>query len=331
MTKIKDPFGGVTSETLNVGYSPFKIDKEEALKELRKSYEIWKNIKKQKQPKSLLKKFLIKKDEPKEKAAHWEFSKNSRDKVNIHLFWSKSIIKTLFNVSTKQLVTALNNIRSFYKQISIVKPDLSNPYILSCYNQTAKNYKLPTKKITFKDQIEVKILNPFNGIKGEILEKVSNSLSTDKKKALDYIKLSINIFENLERNPQKKIIKKAKNFKLSYKTSNNYFDVYLIWANQKIKSIERISKPKARLALISLKDFIESLDILNPNLDDVTIKLMYSASKDRTKPGKKKKIRKEFLPLKEGGYSYWSHKKHKWITGKIDKKNGNFILPKKNL
>ena len=42
-----------------------------------------------------------------------------------------------------------------------MKPDLSNPDILSCYNSTALNYDLPTKDITLKNDIEVDILDPF--------------------------------------------------------------------------------------------------------------------------------------------------------------------------
>ena len=37
------------------------------------------------------------------------------------------------------------------------------------------------------------------------------------------------------------------------------------------------------------------------------------------------------LPVDEGGFSYWSYKNHKWVTGKFDKKNNKFIKPKKDL
>ena len=44
----KDPFGGVSSELEPNSPSPFKIDKEEALKQIQKSMELWdkKKIKK---------------------------------------------------------------------------------------------------------------------------------------------------------------------------------------------------------------------------------------------------------------------------------------------
>ena len=39
--KNKDPFGGVHGETESSAPSPFKIDKEEALKEINRSMDIW--------------------------------------------------------------------------------------------------------------------------------------------------------------------------------------------------------------------------------------------------------------------------------------------------
>ena len=39
--KNKDPFGGVHGESESTAPSPFKIDKDEALKEIQKSLDIW--------------------------------------------------------------------------------------------------------------------------------------------------------------------------------------------------------------------------------------------------------------------------------------------------
>ena len=47
--KNKDPFGGVHGESELTAPSPFRIDKDEALKEIQKSLDIWddkKNIQK---------------------------------------------------------------------------------------------------------------------------------------------------------------------------------------------------------------------------------------------------------------------------------------------
>ena len=334
--KNKDPFGGVHGESESSAPSPFKIDKDEALKEIQKSMDIWdekKNVKK-----SFLQKLREgkKKEHQLEKAPHWSYSKKSKEYVNIHLLWSKKIIRTLANVPIKQVRVALNGLKAFYSQISSIKPDLSNPDILLCYNQTAQNYGLPEKKITMKNQIEVEILNPFAGILGEDLDIIFNSIAKDKKKALDELDFSIEYFDQLDVTNTKKKIKflkkKPKNFSFSYKTSSDYFDIYLFWAGKLIKSIQRVSKQRARVALVSLRGFIKSINTKSPDIDDQTIKLMYNASKLKHKPKLTTRSRyKEILSVDDGGLSYWSNKTHRWIQGRFDKKKNIFIPPKKNL
>ena len=121
--------------------SPFKIDKEDAQREIQKSLETWK--KKEKEIKSFFQKFHKYKTKPlleEENISHWSFCEGSNNYVDIHLLWSKKIIKTLKNVKVEKVKTALLGLKRFYSQISSVRPDFSNPYILECYNQTAKNY-----------------------------------------------------------------------------------------------------------------------------------------------------------------------------------------------
>ena len=73
--QTKDPFGGVLGESKNNSPSPFKVDKEEALKDILKSIDIWDNKKIVK--KSFLQKLRekSKSDGTLEKAPHWEYSK----------------------------------------------------------------------------------------------------------------------------------------------------------------------------------------------------------------------------------------------------------------
>ena len=70
----------------------------------------------------------------------------------------------------------------------------------------------------------------------------------DKIKALEELDYSVEFFDQIDVSLRKrdvKFLKKApKNFSLSYKTSNEYFNIYLMWAGQKIKSIERVRKKK---------------------------------------------------------------------------------------
>ena len=127
---------------------------------------------------------------------------------------------------------------------------------------------------------------------------------------------------------EKKLLKKPKNYSLSYKTSTDYFNIYLYWAGKLIKSVEKVSKQRARVALVSLRGFIKSINTQNPDLKDPTIKLIYEASILKNKP-KSKYI--ELLSIEEGGHSYWSYKTHRWVNGRFDRKNKKFVPPKKDL
>ena len=145
--KYKDPFGGVNSELSKNAPSPFRVDKEEALREIQYSLEVWD------QKKIIKKSFLQKlregeqhkKDSENIKTTHWEYSKQSKDHVNINLVWSKKIIRTISNVPIKSVRVALSGLKAFYTQISSIKPDITNPDILECYNATAENYGLEKK------------------------------------------------------------------------------------------------------------------------------------------------------------------------------------------
>ena len=337
MAKLnKDPFGGVSGQSENAAPSPFKIDKNQALKEIQVSLDIW-------DQKNLVKKSFLqtlreggKKNRNDIKASHWNFSKKSKDYVNVHLVWSKKIIRTLTNVPFKQVRVALNGLKAFYKQISSIKPDFSNPDVLLCYNETAKNYQLPEKEIKFKDDIEIETLDPFAGVKGEDLEIVFNCIAKDKKIALDELDFSIEFFDQLDEVKPKKKLKnsrrKPKNFSFSYKTSDEYFDIYLYWGGKLIKSIKKVSKQRARVAIVSLRSFIKAIHSQKPDLNDPTLREMYEVSKERHKPKlSSTKTDKKILSIEEGGLSYWSHKTHRWIQGKFDKKKGIFIPPKESL
>ena len=69
----KDPFGGVSSELEPNSPSPFKIDKEEALKQIQKSLELW--DKKKVKKKSFLQKLREKINLMIILNPHWEYCK----------------------------------------------------------------------------------------------------------------------------------------------------------------------------------------------------------------------------------------------------------------
>ena len=70
--------------------SPFKIDKDEALKEIQKSLDIWDNKKIVKKSFLQIPRERRKKMSELDKAPHWSYSKKSKEYVNIHLLWSKN-------------------------------------------------------------------------------------------------------------------------------------------------------------------------------------------------------------------------------------------------
>ena len=348
MNRKKDPFGGIQGESKLLAPSPFKIDKSEALKEIDKSLDFWNKIRIIKKGffHSLFFNSLIefkKRKEQTEKARHWEYSDNSKKLVNIHLVWSQHILRSLFDVPIEQVEDALKGLKAFYSQISAVKPDLSHPDILSCYNQTARNYGFQEIQVQLKDQIDVEIIDPFASVQGKSFENIDkknktipNSIHKDKKIALDELNFSIEYFDNLDLFKTKKKIDlseiKPKNFSASYKTSTDYFDIHLIWAGKKIKSIKKVSKKKTRVALVSMREFIKSVNTQKPDLNDSTIKLFYNASKLKHKPKKTTRLRYlELLSTDDGGMSYWSTKTHRWVQGRFDKNKKIFIPPKKNL
>ncbi len=344
--KYKDPFGGIHGESKLSAPTPFKIDKEEALNEINRSLDIWnkRKIIKKNFFMSLLE--FKKKKEKTEKPLHWEFSDSSKVSVNIHLLWSKKIIRTLKNIPIEKVKGALISLKTFYKKISSIKPDLSHPDILKCYNQTAKNYGLQEKKVELKNQIDVEIIDPFGGVQVEnddiffsSLYKdkkiILNSIEKDKEIALNELNFSLEYFDQLEKIEAKKQVsflkKKPKNFSFSYKTSTNYFDVYLFWAGKLIKSIKKVTKKETRVALVSMRKFIKSLNTQRPDVYDSTVKMMYEASKYKYKPKRTSRLKHvELLSIDEGGMSYWSNKTHRWIKGRFDKNKNIFLAPNKN-
>ncbi len=344
--KYKDPFGGIHGASKLSAPSPFKIDKEEALKEINRSLDIWNERKNAK--KNIFHSFveLIQKKGQTKKALHWEFFDNSKVSVNIHLLWSKDIIRTLKNIPNEQVKDALIGLKNFYTKISSVKPDLSHPDILRCYNQTAKNYGLQKRKVELKNQIDVEILDPFGGIKlendefffnGVCSDKkiILNSIEKDKRNALNELNFSLEYFDQIDEIQTKKQVnilkKKPKNFSFSYQTSSYYFDVHLFWAGKLIKSIKKVTKKKTRVALVSMKEFIESINTQSPDLCDSSVKLMYEASKYKYKPKRTSRLKhKELLSIDEGGMSYWSNKTHRWIKGRFNKNKNIFVAPNKN-
>ena len=84
--------------------------------------------------------------------------------------------------------------KNFYSKISGLKPDLTHPDILSCYNETAKQNKIKTKKNILKEKVEVDLMDPFDNVYGKTKEKIEKSLMK-KNDALAKINKSLEIFD----------------------------------------------------------------------------------------------------------------------------------------
>ena len=96
---------------------------------------------------------------------------------------------------------------------------------------------------------------------GEDLDVIFNGLSKDKSKAINELDYSKHFDQiDLFIKKKKKFLKKPKNYSFSYKTSTDYFNIYLYWAGKLIKSVENVSKKRARVALVSLRGFIKSIN-----------------------------------------------------------------------
>ena len=322
----KNPFGRIQGKEEFKTSLPFKLDKQNAINAVEDSIKSWKREKKKTKSKfftGILKSITTNKN----KSIHWEFSGDDRELIKIHLVWSDKKIRTLDDVPDKDVLKALRSLKNFYKKISSVKPDISNPDILKCYNVTAKKHGLPLRINSYINQIEVKQIDPFANISFK-KKFVVNDIEMDKRTALKYINKSICIFKQIEKGTYKSNINKTSRNILCSSSSYDYYDIFLMWADKEIRRIKNVKKEKVMKALASLKKFVESIDSQNPNIEDPKVKKMYLASKNKHQP-QHKLI--ELLPVSQGGLSYWSYRQHKWIKGKIDRKTKEFIAPKKNL
>ena len=114
---------------------PFK---EQALKDIQNSIKEWNEF----QKKNFFYKILSKQ----KKSNHWETSNFMSNLFHVHLRWSKRIIRSQTNIEKKEVLNVLMAMKNFYSKISVIKPDLSHPDIITCFNLSAKESNLKQKK-----------------------------------------------------------------------------------------------------------------------------------------------------------------------------------------
>ena len=233
-------------------------DKKLALEKINKSIDEW-----QKNSKKLI--FFNKFHKLK---LHWRPTRFLTNHFNIYLLWSNSEIRVLEEVNRTNVLKALLGLKNFYSKISGLKPDLTHPDILSCYNETAKQNKIKTKKNILKEKVEVDLMDPFDNVYGKTKEKIEKSLAKKKEDALAKINKSLEIFDkhyDILDKPNRLEKFGIQNIKLNKDKS---FKISLIWNNAEIEFLNVSSKEEIKDNLIKFRRNIQGFNVVRPNLND---------------------------------------------------------------
>lgn len=207
---------------------------------------------------------------------NWDLSSRINNYYNIHLLWSNTIIKSMLDVEASKVLDALNGIKTFYSSISSIKPNLTHPDILKCYNTTAKNNGYKIKKIRLKEKIEVNIIDPFGNISGKQNMRIEKAFQTFKLSAINEINKLVEILEEIKKRKGKNFLDEEKIYKNISLNKNNKFDLNLAINNLEIISLKNKNLFKTKDELLTARKIINSININRPNLHDKLIQKIYS-------------------------------------------------------
>ena len=246
----------------------FKLHKEQALKDIQISIEEWRNFKE--------KNFFYQIFSQNKKPKHWEVSNLLLDLFDVHLTWSKNIIRSQTNIKKSEVLAVLLAMKDFYLKISVVKPDLTHPDIIECFNLTAKENNSKQKTIKFKDKIEINFYDPFNNILGKEMKNIEQKYYREKKIALKNIQSVFDFLDQIDNKlsefdqhelekPEILICNKA----------NSLYELKFLWCGQQLESYKNLKKKNIIEKLNELKNTINYFNILRPNLSDILIGKMY--------------------------------------------------------
>lgn len=336
-----DPFGGIRgvkaiNESNQKALAPFEVDLNDALNGIKKSIDLW-DGKGQLQIKgTLIERFRQRAKQKQEDPPNWNYvSEFDRDAADVYLKWSGRIIRAQRNIPRKQVRVALVGLLAFYSKIKPSDPDLSHPDIIRLYNLTAKQYGLEEAEypidLAFNPTVH---LDPFAGVRGkEGLQH--NQFEKDLKRALEEVVYSVEYLDQIDvpayRKEYRFKSRKPINLTQTYKTSNSYFDVHLWLPGGPVQTIENVPVNRARIALVSMKSFLEGIDTELPDMEDQTVAKLYRHCMEHNKPGQRPSDPEELKPVEEGGTSYWSKVTHRWIKGRFNRKTNVFTPPEKGL
>ena len=160
-----------------------------------------------------------------------------------------------------------------------------------------------------------------------------SQFNMDLKEALDEVLYSIDFIDQVDVPKYRKdhIFKtrEPKNLEQTYPTSTDFFNVMMWWPDRVIQKIENVATQRARLALSSIKNVLENIDVERPDLGDELIKELYELTKENYKPGTEIGTHRGLKPTSEGGTSYWSMLTHRWIVGSLSENGDEFSPPEK--
>ena len=243
-----------------------KKDKENALRKIEDSIDKWQKFS---EKNKLFRNYNNFKNN------HWNNFNRFSSLFNIHLSWSDKIIKSINNVEEFNVLDALNGLKKFYLNISTIKPNLSHPEILKCYNLTAIKNNFKVKEIYFKENIDVEILDPFGNVTGKDNHEINESLSEFQEIAINEIKKEIKTIEEFERsnNKRKSYYEKKSNNIIMKKNKKVDLEFYI--NGKKIKVLEDIKFRNLKNDLLILMKVIKSINTEKPNLKNNLIRKIY--------------------------------------------------------
>ncbi len=242
--------------------------KEQALKDIQISIEEWNEFQE--------KNFFYQIFSKQQRSNHWETSNFMLNLFNVHLRWSKKIIRSEKNIEKKEVLNVLMAMKNFYSKISVIKPDLSHPDIIKCFNLSAKENNLKQKKIKFKDSIEINFYDPFNNVIGKDAKNLEQKFYSEKKVALQHIENSIDYVDQIDDKLSRFDSSKLEKPKiLTYNKINSLYELKFLWCDEELESYKNLKKIDVTKKLNQMKKKINYFNILRPNLADSLTDKMY--------------------------------------------------------
>ena len=242
--------------------------KEQALKDIQISIKEWNKFQE--------KNFFYQIFSKQKKSNHWETSNFMFNLFHVHLRWSRTIIRSQTNIKKKEVLNVLMAMKNFYSKISVIKPDLSHPDIIECFNLSAKESNIKQNKIKFKDSIEIIFFDPFDNVIGKDTRNIEQKYYREKKVALKYIENSLDYIDQIDCKLSKFDSSKLEKPKiLTYSKINSRYELKFLWCDEELESYKNLKKIDVKKKLNQIKKKINYFNIQLPNLSDSLTNKMY--------------------------------------------------------